>query len=111
MIGEKFINQKPVNLAEVKQLLADRKKEKDLTYEQDITLKFAKKFSKLSLINAKKLQTDLEKIEGLNPETVTKIIDILPEKKEKLQLLIIKETVLNEVDLQKILSLCKKYRK
>ncbi len=111
MIGEKFINQKPVSLAEVKQLLADRKKEKDLTYEQDITLKFAKKFSKLSLANAKKLQAELEKIEELDSETVTKIIDILPEKKEKLQLLFIKETVLNEVDLQKILSLCKKYRK
>ena len=111
MIGEKFINQKPVNLAEVKQLLSDRKKEKDLTYEQDITLKFAKKFSKLSLTNAKKLQAALEKIEGLDSETVTKIIDILPDKKEKLQLLIVKETVLNEVDLQKILSLCKKYRK
>lgn len=111
MIGERFINQKPVNLAEVKQLLADRKKEKDLTYEQDITLKFAKKFSKLSLVNAKKLQVELEKIEGLDPETVTKIIDILPDKKEKLQLLIVKETVLNEVDLQKILFLCKKYRK
>ena len=111
MIGERFINQKPVSLAEVKQLLADRKKEKDLTYEQDITLKFAKKFSKLNLTNAKKLQAELEKIEGLDPETVTKITDILPERKEKLQLLIVKETVLNEVDLQKILSLCKKYRK
>ena len=111
MIGEKFIDQKPVNLSEVKQLLSDRKKEKDLTYEQDITLKFAKKFSKLSLTNAKKLQIELEKIEELDPETITKIIDLLPEKKEKLQLLIVKETVLNEVDLQKILSLCKKYRK
>ncbi len=45
MIGEKIIEKKPVNLTEVKQLLAGKKKEKDLSYEQDLTMKYAKKFS------------------------------------------------------------------
>jgi len=111
MIGEKLISQKPVSLAEVKQLLADRKKDKDLSYEQDITLKYAKRFGKNSLANAEKLEAELQGIEGLNPETITKVVDILPDKKEKLQLLIPKEVVLNEAAMQKILDLCKKYGK
>jgi len=111
MIGEKLIEQKPVSLTEVKELLSERKKEKDLSYEQDLTLKYAKKFSKTSLAQAQKLESELREIEGLDQETAVKISDILPEKKEKLQLLIPKEAVLNEAELQKILDLCKKYRK
>jgi DNA-directed RNA polymerase subunit F len=111
MIGEKLISQKPVSLADVKQLLADRKKDKDLSYEQDITLKYAKRFGKISLANAEKLEGELKGIEGLNPETITKVIDILPDKKEKLQLLIPKDVVLNEEAMQKMLDLCRKYGK
>lgn len=111
MIGEKLIEKKPVTLAEVKQLLAERKKEKDLSYEQDITLKYAKKFSKLSLTQAEKLKTGLKAIEGLSDEIIVKLIDMLPDKKERLQLVIPKETVLDEATLQKILALCKKYKK
>ncbi len=111
MIGEKVIEKKPVNLTEVKQLLAGKKKEKDLSYEQDITLKYAKKFSKLSLSQAKKLESELKKLEGLLPAMIVKIVDVLPEKKERLQLLIAKEAVLNEASMQKIVDLCKKYRK
>lgn len=111
MIGEKMLGKKPVNLTEVKQLLAERKREKDLSYEQDITLKYAKKFSKLTLSQAQKLESELKKIEGLNDELIVKIMDILPGKKETLQLVIPKETVLNEASMQKILDLCKRYRK
>lgn len=111
MIGEKLIEQKPITLSEVKNLLSERKKEKDLTYEQDLTYKYVKKFSKTSLAQAEKLVSELSEIEGLDPETVIKIVDLLPEKKERLQLLILKEAVLNEADMQKVLALCKKYRK
>ncbi len=83
MIGERIIDKKPVNLTEVKQLLAGKKKEKDLSYEQDITLKYAKKFSKLSLSQAKKLESELKQLEGLLPAMIVKIVDILPEKKER----------------------------
>jgi len=111
MIGEKTLDKRPVTLAEVKQLLAERKKEKDLSYEQDITAKYAKKFSKISLAQALKLKAELKAIEGLSEEIIVKLVDMLPDKKERLQLLIPKETVLDEASLQKIVELCKKYRK
>ena len=111
MIGEKIIEKRPVNLADVKQLLTDRKKEKDLSYEQDLTLKYAKKFSKLSLAQAEKLAAELKGIEGLSGETIVKIVDILPDRKERLQLLVPKETVLDEASMQKIIDLCIRFRK
>jgi DNA-directed RNA polymerase subunit F len=111
MIGEKILEKKPVSLVEVKQLLSERKKAKDLSYEQDITFKYAKKFSKLSLAQAEKLKSELASIQGLNAETAVKIVDILPEKKEILQLLIPKDVVVDEAGLKAILDLCKKYKK
>jgi DNA-directed RNA polymerase subunit F len=111
MIGEKVLEQKPITLAEVKQLLSERKKDKDLSYEQDITLKYAKKFSKLSQAQAEKLVSELKGIGNLDDETVVKIADFLPVKKEILQLLIPKEVVLDEASMQKIIDLCKKLNK
>ncbi len=111
MIGEKTLGKRPITLAEVKELLTERKKEKDLSYEQDITLKYAKKFSKVNEKQAEKLKEELKGIEGLTDELKVKIIDMLPAKKEILQLVIPKETVLDEASQQKILDLCKKYRK
>ena len=111
MIGEKLIDQKPITLAEVKQILSERKKEKELSYEQDLTLKYAKKFSKVTMTQAEKLVNALKEVEALDPATIVKIVDILPVKKEKLQLLIPKDMVLNEADLQKILGLFKKNKK
>ncbi len=111
MIGEKVLDQKPIALAEVKQLLSERKKDKDLSYEQDITLKYAKKFSKLSLTQAKKLVSELKGMGNLDDETIVKIVDFLPVKKEILQLLLPKEVVLDEASMQKIIELCRKLNK
>jgi len=111
MIGERVIERKPVSLVDVKQLLSDRKKVKELSYEQDIAFNYAKKFAKLSSVQAEKLSEELSAIGGLTPEVIVKIIDILPEKKEILQLLIPKEVVLDEASLQKIFDLCKKHKK
>ena len=111
MIGEKVLEHKPVTLAEVKQLLSERKKEKDLSYEQDLTLKYSKKFSKLSLAQAEKLVSELKGMGGLDNETIVKIVDFLPQKKEVLQLILPKEVVLDEASMQKILDLCKKLKK
>lgn len=111
MIGERLLEKRLVTLAEVKELISDRKKDKDLSYEQDLTAKYAKRFAKVSVSQAEKLTQDLKEIEGLNEELIVKIIDILPEKKEKLLLLIPKEVALSEASLQKILDLCKKHRK
>ncbi|MBN2067783.1 MAG: DNA-directed RNA polymerase subunit F [Candidatus Diapherotrites archaeon] len=111
MIGEKVLHQKPVSLNEVKQLLSDRKKEKDLSYEQDLTLKYAKRFTKLSPANAEKLLEEVRKIVGISDAQASKIVDLLPEKKETLEMVFPKDSKIGEATIEKILGLCNKYRK
>jgi len=100
MIGEKIIEQRPASLKEVDELLAERKKEKELTYEQDLTLKYAKKFSKLSDAKYKKFVKDLSSVEGLTDDLIVKIIDIVPADKNILDLLFDKQTISDEAKKQ-----------
>ena len=111
MIGEELRGQKPLTLGEVKALLEARKKNQELNYEQDIALKYAKKFSKLTAKQSEKVREELSKIGSLTPELVVKIMDILPIKKEILELLIQKGASVPEEDLAKVLEITKKYHK
>ncbi len=112
MIGQGLVEEKPITLSEVKVLLAAKKKDSELNYEQDIAIKYAKKFSKLTPKETEKAKADLSAIESLNEETVVKIIDILPTKKEVLDLIVAKSSpVIPEEDLAKVLEITKKYSK
>jgi len=111
MIGSKIIEQKPISMDQVKEMLTERKKEKDLSYEQDLTLAYAKKFAKLTPAQAEKARKDFEAISGLGPELVVKLLDFLPDKKEIIELLLQKEPPVDDAAKQKILELGKKYRK
>ncbi|MAG22101.1 MAG: hypothetical protein CL943_02240 [Candidatus Diapherotrites archaeon] len=111
MIGEGLIQKKPVNLAEVKAILSTRKKDAELNYEQDIALKYARKFAKTSPKDTEKLSKELSKIESLTPELATKIIDLLPIKKETLELIIQRDAQVSQEDFAKVLELTTKYRK
>ena len=87
MIGEKILEQKAVSLNEVQELLESRKGEADLSYEQDLALKHAKKFSELSKEKEKKLREELETLGVLTQEEITKIIDIAPARRELIPLI------------------------
>jgi DNA-directed RNA polymerase subunit F len=111
MIGEKLIEQKPVSLVEVKRLLESRKKERELNYEQDIALKYARKFAHVSPKEAEKVVEKLSEIDSLSPQLIVKIVDLLPTKKEVLELLVPKGSAIPEEDLAKVLDITRKYGK
>jgi DNA-directed RNA polymerase subunit F len=111
MIGEELIEEKPVSLAKVKGILSERKKDKELNYEQDIALKYAKKFAKTTPKQTEKLEAELSAIKSLTPELITKIIDVLPSQKEVMEMLVPKNADIPEEDLAKALELTKKYSK
>ena len=112
MIQEKILSKRPVSLAEAKEILKERVKEKEEpSYEQDMSLKYVEKFSKLSPSKAEKLVEDLTKIDGADDAFAVKVCDILPETKETLQLLLQKNSKIKESDFDKILDLVKKYQK
>ena len=109
MIGRELIDSKQVSLSEVKAMLSGRKKEKELTYEQDLTIKYAKKFAKLTEAKSAKLIKELTGIEGIDAEMAVKIADILPQEKEILELVFQKDIKLSQESFGKILELTKKY--
>ena len=112
MIAEKILSRRPVSLAKVKELVKERVKGVESpTYEQDMTLKYVGKFSKLSRAKAEKLVEELQKIEGVEEELAVKIADVLPQEKIMLELLLAKKYSLSDDAIQVILDAVKKYTK
>ena len=109
MLGEKIVEEKAVTLVEVRDMLSERKKDKELTYEQDLAMKYAKRFGKLTEKQLAKIRDDLSKIEKLDEIAKIKIIDILPKTKEVLQLILPKNIDLDNETAEKILDVTKKY--
>lgn len=111
MLGEKIIEMKPLSLLQVRELLEARKGEKDLTYEQDVTLKYAKKFAKLSPAKAEKLLAELKEVPSVDDEFAIKICDIMPGSKEVLELLVPKGLSFDAANSGKVLEIVAKYAK
>lgn len=109
----RVIEEKPVSIEEVKKILTQRKKEGDLRYEQKITLKYAKTFSKLSHSKSEQLIKDLKdlKIAKLSEKHIIKVVDILPEDRDDLRTIFAKERFdLKPEDMDKILETIEKYK-
>lgn len=111
MIGEKILKKRHVSINEVKELLTKRKAEKELTYEQDTSLKYAKNFSKLTEKQSKKIYAELMEIKGMTERLAIKIIDILPKDIEVMKILPLKEEEITNEALTTALEIVKKYRK
>ena len=112
MIGEKILEEKYVCLAQVKELLKDRKTEdKEPTYEQAGTTKYVKQFAKLTDKQAEKLIDELMKLEGITVEFAVKIADILPKDKEIVKIMVKKGETISDETIEKILELTEKYLK
>ena len=112
MLGKSQDNARALTLAEVKDVLSARSHEPEFGYEQQVCLDYANKFCKLSLEDAKKLETELNAIEGMNQGAATKITDLLPVYKTTLQLILAKEKlILDESKIESILKLVKEAKK
>lgn len=109
MIGEEFVGRKPITLVGVKNILKKRKKEKELTYEQEQTYKYASIFAKLTNKQCEKLYSELIALESINEKLATKIIDLLPAEMEIMKLIPEKKEEVKDEDLAKALELVRKY--
>ena len=111
MIGKKVIESKGLSLPIVGEMLKERKREgEELSYEQQQTLKYTQKYSKLTNAKAEKLMSDLQGIEGLTDEFRVKVIDVLPDNMDTLKLLVIKGKNVSQDKLDQILEIAKKYK-
>jgi len=111
MIGKEFISKKPVSLVEVKAMLKEKKKDKELSYEQDQTLKYASSFAKLTDKQREKVFNELIEIDTINENIAVKILDTLPAELEIMKLIPSKEDGVSDEDLAKAFEKISKYVK
>jgi DNA-directed RNA polymerase subunit F len=98
-----------LSLVEVKQILKEKKKIKELNYEQKMCLDHANLFSKLTVAKLEKMTLELlEKCEITN-EVAKKIADILPNKIE-LDLIAEKNKCITSENKDSILEIVLKYK-
>lgn len=95
-------NMKPLSLVEAREIAKAR--------ENKDTEAFIKKFSKMNEKEALKLKEELEQLSilKLKPESIAKIMDILPEDNTDLNKILV-DISLTEDESNKILEIVKKY--
>jgi len=98
-----------LSLAEMKKILSEKGKDKELNYEQKMALDHAKLFAKLTPAKAEKLKKELMGLE-LSSEIAVKLVDILPNAVE-LDLIAEKNKMITEENKPQILELVSKYKK
>ena len=110
MIGKELIEQKPITLRQVKELLKDLKsKTAELSYEQTTTLEYATKFAKLQKAKEEKMIEELRQIPNIEEEFIIKVVDIMPEEFEILKAVAYKNSKLKEEELKKVFEIVQKY--
>ena len=111
MIGKKVISVQNSPLYEVKEMLTERNKEGELTYEQQQAFDYSKKFTKISPAKGEKLLAELKEIEGLDEDFITKTIDILPQDIETAKLITYKGSAVTDEIVKQVVELTSKYAK
>jgi DNA-directed RNA polymerase subunit F len=102
-----IIETKPATLATVKDVLSERKKEGELTFEQKVSLDYAKEFSKGKEKAIGLATTELQSM-GIDEATIVRIINVAPETREEVKLIFEKTRFdLKEDHINKILDLVK----
>jgi DNA-directed RNA polymerase subunit F len=106
----KVIETKPTSMAESKEILSNREKKKELSYEQKLALEHLNKFTKLSPEQAKKLLGELSEVLRMSQETIVQILNFLPKNADELRMIFSREKFsLKEDEINKILEIVKKY--
>jgi DNA-directed RNA polymerase subunit F len=106
----KVIETKPVSMAESKDILSNREKKKELSYEQKLALEHLNKFTKLKPEEAKKLLEELSSVLRMSQETVVQILNFMPKNPDELRMIFSREKFsLKEDEIKKILEIIKKY--
>jgi DNA-directed RNA polymerase subunit F len=111
MDENKVIEMKPVSLAHVKEVLKEKMSEKELNYEQDVTMKYVEKFAKLTKKQTEDLLKELSKIEFLKEleEVKYQILAALPTNFEQVKLFLPKDVTVTDDELKQVVTLTKKF--
>ncbi len=101
-----------VSMHEAKRILEERKKERDLVYDQKICLEYLDKVAKLTPTQIKNLAEELNKITILKPRYIALILNMMPDTEEEVETLFSKErTNLKKEEIKQIVDIVNKFKK
>ncbi len=104
----KVLEEKMVPLIVVKKLLEDKKGE--MSYIQQATLDYARKFTKIKCDNLDEIFKKLKDI-GLSEEIIIQLLNIAPETIEELRTILVRERkIFKTEELEEILNLLNNIR-
>lgn len=107
-----LIEEEDLSVPEAKRILDERKKERDLVYEQKICLEYLEKVPKLTQTQVKSITEELSGIAILKPRYIALIINMLPDTEEEVEALFSKErTNLKKEEVKQIVEIVKSYKK
>ncbi len=113
MIGKNTSDGRLASVAEVQEILEDRKKDGELGYEQQLAFDYTNKFSKLSRSESKKMQKELEE-SGLSEKLALKVIEIMPIEASQLKLILAMDKTrapAEDTTVVKLMEIVKSYSK
>lgn len=87
---KQFLEEQPVSLSEVKEVLTKRAKDGEPTYEQNKTMEYVKEFAKMTPVKSREAAQKLVGL-GIDNRQAVKIVDILPKDADDMKLLFAKE--------------------
>ncbi len=106
------IEEEDMDINDAKQIMDDRRKERDLVYDQKICLDYLEKITNLTPNQLKNLKDELGKISILKPRYIALILNIMPDTEEELAALFAKErTNLKKEEVKQIIDIIGKYKK
>ena len=107
-----IITEDDVSITESKNIIDERKKERDLVYEQKICHDYLEKVAKISYANLESITEELSKIAILKPRYIALIISMMPDTEEEVDVLFSKErTNLKKEEVSQIVEIVNKYKK
>lgn len=112
MIGKQTIEDKDISVSEVKAILEKRKKEGELSYEQNLAFEYSNEFGTLKVTSARELVDGLMKVEEMDQALAVQIADNQPADKDDLLALTEKKRKsFGEAEIKKILHLVAEAKK
>jgi len=100
-----------VTLAEVKEILEEEAKKRELTTEQKYALDHSQRFARIDSKKSKKLVKELlQEVEILSEPIAVKLADTMPREPEDVRIIFAKERAnIQKKDIEKILGIVEKY--
>lgn len=107
-----IITEEDISMHEAKRIMEERKKERDLVYDQKICVEYLDKVAKLTPTQLKNITEELSKISILKPRYIALILNMMPDTEDEVDALFSKErTNLKKEEVRQIVEIIQKSKK